>query len=1053
MKTLFHLKDKAGFLQGKGGSRMKSFRLNIVFAMAVCLAIVFGFCPASRAATVKKDISKDTVWRAAKSPYVVKENVMLLEGATLTIEPGVRVEVAPDKSIQVRGNFLAIGKPDKPIVFTALNNEPWESVHFTDFSSDAVLAKDGSYVEGSIMKHCIVEKGRGIYVRFGAPLITECEIRDNLSSGIRVEFGAPKIVKNRIHDNSTQSDSASGNGGGIIAYTDKPALIDGNTVYDNISDGGRDGGGGIYIYAADGAKIVATNNTVFGNTSSRFGGGIYAYGGFLGGNTVIGNEAVERGGGIYAVESEIVGNTIQSNSSGRGGGMYAESCDVDTNSIIRNTALRPEGGAMYYFGSGNIVGNCIISNTAREDGGCGGIYVSGDPVIRENNMFNNTGYALRVANVSDAPEVLAAGNFWGTASEQAILGLTYDWLDNETTGLANYIPYLKKVSADTPPPPPFNLTAVATTDGMNLSWENPVGTQSDGHKVYISTKSGYPYDRVIPATEKGGYEIKGLAGGTEYWVAVSAYRAAEGKKTESGLSEEIRVVVGGPGGLLAGPKNLAPADKATAGPKSVILKVNDPAAGAVASRWQVSTIHSDFSALTIDKIQAGDQLSTLEIGSEALVGGQQYYWRVAYRTPGGSWSDWSRPTSFSTSADNPSIVCGPISSATTFEKRLSPYEVIGNTLIMAEGELTIEPGVEVRIAPGKNLMVRGKLVARGTDTAPIKFTKQSSERWGQIIFADQSSNCDLDEDGNYVDGSVLEKCAIEHGKGLIIASSSPLIKDCDISKTEGSGITVRQGGPVITGNDIHHNAAITNGGGIYAYTNDIIFVIGNKIHDNTADGDGGGVYAYGYMNTSTIRVEDNQLFANAATGDGGGVYLSRSSAIGNKIGSNTADGDGGGIFATFGLIEKNELRDNQADNGGGIFAERNSSLTGNLVTSNKALSGFGGGVYINFWGLSIDNEAFMKNTVTDNVTPSGDGNGGVFIVGYLYFEQNNIHGNSGSQLYNGNEPESYSLLIAECYWGTDDKGAISKLIVDGNDDPKLGMVSFEPFSPTPFQFD
>jgi hypothetical protein len=1034
---------------------MKALCSYSVCALAVCLAIVFGLCPVSWAATVKKDISKDTVWSARKSPYVVKENVMLMEGATLTIEPGVRVELAAGKSIQVRGNFRAIGKPDKPIVFTALDNEPWENVYFTDFCPDAVLAEDGSYVEGSIMKHCIVEKGRGIYVRFGAPLITECDIRDNLSSGIRVEFGAPKIIKNRIHDNSTQPDSASGNGGGIIAYTDKPALIDGNIIYDNVSDGGRDGGGGIYIYAADGAKVVATNNTVYGNTSSRFGGGIYAYGGFLGGNTIIGNESVERGGGIYAVESEVSGNTVQNNSSGRGGGLYAESCDVNSNNIVRNNARRPEGGAMYYFGSGNITANCIIANTAGKDGGCGGIYVSGDPDIRENNMFNNSGYALRVANVSDAPEVLAASNFWGTTSEQAILGFTYDWLDSEETGLASYIPYLEKAADNTPPLLPANLTAAATGNGIKLSWDKPLGTSPDGHMIHIGTKSGYPYERIIPASAKVGYEVTGLSGGTEYWVTVSAYKTADGKKVESGLSEEIRVAIGGPTEALAEPRNVAPENKATAASESVTLKASDPAPGAVASRWQVSTIRSDFSALALDRVQTGEQISMLEIGADALLAGQQYYWRVAYGTSEGSWSGWSRPTSFSTSADSPSVVSGPIASAITFEKRFSPYELVGNTLIMPEGILTIEPGVEVRIAPGKNLMVRGSLVARGTDANPIKFTKQTSENWGQMIFADQSVNCNLDEDGNYGGGCILEKCVIEHGKGLIIASSSPLIKACDISNTKGSGITVRQGGPVITGNDIHHNKAVTNGGGVYAYTNDIIFVAGNKIHDNTADGDGGGVYAYGYMNTSTIRVENNQVFANSATGDGGGVYLSRSSAIGNKISGNAADGNGGGIFATFGLIETNDLRDNQAEQGGGIYAERNSSLTGNLVTTNKSLSGFGGGVYINFWGISIDNEAFTQNTVTDNVTSSSDGNGGVFIVGYLFFERNNIYGNSGSQLYNGNEsdPRSYSLLTTQCYWGTDDKGAISKLIVDGSDDPDLGMVSFEPFSPTPLQFD
>lgn len=1030
---------------------MREFRFSVMFALAVCAAILLGLPQASWAKTVKKNISKDTTWWAKKSPYVVTENIMLEEGATLTIERGVTVELAAEISIQVRGKFLAVGTLDKPIVFTAHDDKPWGNIYFTDFTPDAVVNAKGEYVSGSIMKHCVVEKGRGIYIRFGAPLITECEIRDNLSSGIRVEFGKPLIVRNLIHGNSTQSESASGNGGGIIAYTDKPVLIADNIIHDNISDGGRDGGGGVYIYAADGAKIVVRNNTIYGNSSSRFGGGIYAYGGVLEGNTVIGNEAFERGGGIYAVESHVVGNLVQSNSSRRGGGMYAESGDVESNSIIRNTARGSEGGALYYFGSGNVIGNSMVSNVAGENGGCGGIYVSGNPEIRANNLINNTGYGLQVSNVADAPEVSAAGNFWGATSERAILDLTFDWLDDEATGLANHTPYLKRISSDPPPPPPFNLIGAATAGGIRLSWENPPGASAGGHDIHIGTKSGYPYERVMSTNSENTYEIKGLMNhGSEYWIVVSSQNTKG--EVGNGFSNEIAIKVRGSAANVAAAKNLEPADGKSGVSGSITLKVSEPA-GAVASRWQVSTSADDFSALAVDEVETGGKLSTHGVGTETLVGGQEYHWRVAYGASDGSWSAWSKPTSFTTAADSPSIIRGPITSALTLKKRFSPYEMVGNTLVTPEGELTIEPGVELRVAPGKNLMVSGKLVARGTAAEPIRFTGRSSEKWGRIIFADRSADCVLDADGAYIGGSILERCTIEGSGGLLVQSSSPLIKDCDISNSAGSGIAVRQGGPVIKGNDIHHNTASTNGGGIYAYTNDIIFVTGNRIHDNTADGDGGGVYAYGYMNTSTIRVEGNEIFANTATGDGGGVYLSRSSALGNKIESNRAEGSGGGIFSTFGLVESNELRDNRADKGGGIFAERNSSLTGNLVTSNEALSEFGGGVYINFWGMSIDNEAFTKNTVTANSASGEGGNGGVFIVGYMYFEQNNIHDNAGSQLYNGNVPEPYELLAQQCYWGVDDASAISKLIVDGHDDPKLGKVSFEPFSPAPLRFD
>ena len=364
---------------------MKTFSFNKIPAAALALAILIAAATATEAATVKNNISKDTTWKARKSPYVVKNNVMLEQGATLTIEKGVRVEFAPEVSLQVRGKFVAIGTPDEPITFTSWKDEPWKNIYFTDFTPDAVLSAEGDYVDGSVMKHCIVEKGNGIYVRFGSPLITECLIYDNVSSGIRVEFGAPSIIRNRIFRNSTRSESASGNGGGIIAYTDKPALIVGNVIHDNISHGGRDGGGGVYIYAADGAQIVMRDNLVYSNKSSRFGGGVYAYGGIIENNRIIGNETEERGGGMYVVESSVSGNLVQSNRASRGGGFYAENATLESNSIIRNASTGPEGGALYYFGSGSVTANCMTGNTAGGtggDGGTGGIYVSGNPMIR-----------------------------------------------------------------------------------------------------------------------------------------------------------------------------------------------------------------------------------------------------------------------------------------------------------------------------------------------------------------------------------------------------------------------------------------------------------------------------------------------------------------------------------------------------------------------------------------------------------------------------------------------------------------------------------------------
>ncbi len=1036
---------------------MKAFIAKKWFFLVILSALMGGILALpAEATTIKKNISKDSVWTAGKSPYVVKENITLEEGVTLEIEPGAKIEIDPEKTIEIRGRFLAKGTKEKPIIFTAHKDEPWGTLYFTDFSDDATFAEDDSYLDGCIMRNCIIEKGGGIYVRYGAPLITDCTIHDNVSSGIRVEFGAPRIVRNHITGNSTKEDPASGNGGGIIAYTDKSVLIADNIINDNISDGGRDGGGGVHAYAIDDGKIVVRDNLIYGNTCSRFGGGIYAYNALLTGNKVIGNSTAERGGGIYAVDSQVSGNLVQSNSAERGGGIYAEDGDILSNSVIGNTSLRPDGGALYYFGSGDVLRNCFASNTAQGENNCGGIYVSGNPRIHENNLLNNSGYALYVGNVADSPLVSAGENYWGAISEKAILKLTYDWLDDDTVGLAECIPFLKEISSGSPPPPPVNLMAIATEEGIRLNWENASSFTCEDHKIHIATKSGYPYERTIEAGPEKSFVIRDLKPETEYLLAVSGCGQSEGKRIETGISEEVRILFTPSEEAINQPKNVSPkdAESGVTGNTTLNVRVSRARGRVVESRWQISVFQNDFTSPVSDLTAEGEELFALNLDRADILNGQKYFWRFACRTAGGSWSDWSVPTSFSTVADSPSLLSGPISSMKTLEKQFSPYHVEGNTLIMPGATLLIEPGVKLRVAAGKNLLVRGKLVARGTIGEPVIVTRKSPEKWGQIIFDDVSLDADLNDNGDYVGGSILERCTLEHGKGLLVKSASPLIKDCEISYHDGSGITVRQGGPVITGNDIHHNAARTNGGGIYAYTNDIIRITSNEIHDNRANGEGGGVFAYGYMNTSAIRVEDNDIYSNEATGDGAGIYLSRSSAVGNRIKLNRAEGDGGGIYATFGLINGNDVRENHAvKGGGGIYAERNSSVIENYVTSNRALSGFGGGVYINFWGISIENEVFTGNTVTENLAPSGERNGGVYIVGHLVFAQNNINGNIGSQLYNGNTSDSPSLSASECYWGATEADAIAKLIVDGQDDPALGNVDFEPFASEPIKFD
>jgi hypothetical protein len=245
------------------------------------------------------------------------------------------------------------------------------------------------------------------------------------------------------------------------------------------------------------------------------------------------------------------------------------------------------------------------------------------------------------------------------------------------------------------------------------------------------------------------------------------------------------------------------------------------------------------------------------------------------------------------------------------------------------------------------------------------------------------------------------------------------------------------------------NESPSNGGGIYAYGSKLIYVEDNEILNNQAGEDGGGVFGYGYRSNTAVNLSGNRIEGNRAGGDGGGVWLSRSALVKNRILANEAEGKGGGMFVTFALIENNEVARNRASEGGGVFAETNSSLVGNRFVDNRCQGDYGGGVYMNFWGMSIKNEVFRGNLVTANKAGTPAENGGVYLNGSMIFEYNQIYGNEGIQLYNGNPADRPPLTAPHCYWGTTQAAQIEAAIRDATDDPDLARVLFKPFATTP----
>lgn len=70
---------------------------------------------------ITEDINKDTIWTKEESPYLVYNSILINEGVTLTIEPGVVVKFNPENksALYVLGDIIANGSKDNPIYFTS----------------------------------------------------------------------------------------------------------------------------------------------------------------------------------------------------------------------------------------------------------------------------------------------------------------------------------------------------------------------------------------------------------------------------------------------------------------------------------------------------------------------------------------------------------------------------------------------------------------------------------------------------------------------------------------------------------------------------------------------------------------------------------------------------------------------------------------------------------------------------------------------------------------------------------------------------------------------
>jgi parallel beta-helix repeat protein len=203
-----------------------------------------------------------------------------------------------------------------------------------------------------------------------------------------------------------------------------------------------------------------------------------------------------------------------------------------------------------------------------------------------------------------------------------------------------------------------------------------------------------------------------------------------------------------------------------------------------------------------------------------------------------------------------------ISTDTTWSYQAAPYIITGNVSVYnaAEPTLTIEPGVEVQFAGnyylriGNTSTLKGRLVAQGTSSMPIKFNKTplASTNWSGIRLYYHSTTESLLE---YV--SVENAGYSTYNGNIYLNNSSPTIRNSTISNGDDDGIyIVGDSAPVIRDLTISDNGRY----GVYSSGTGNVNITFSTISNNVN-------YA-AYSTNSVLRLNHCNI-----TGNGNGVYV------------------------------------------------------------------------------------------------------------------------------------------------------------------------------------
>jgi hypothetical protein len=382
-------------------------------------------------------IESDTTWTAANSPYTLTSPVTVAEGVTLTIQPGVAVDIEQGAILQVDGTLVARGTNTENINMSG--------------RGDLILTSNSPGWNQQTSSGSIIEDAN--LNLYSITICDSAKIDNNtVTGGIYPDGGSPQITNNNLLGQIW--------GNGSL----QSPLISDNTVV-----------GCIYV---PGGSPVILQNTVTGVNPAMTNGSSYTPSSLCSAimlgpacagtrlDGVIADNTVKCGlDGISAGGSDETNVLIENNmieNCARDGMMIGPTADIENNTLVNNTI-----GII--FSNFNYMEPLASSPTP--------------PTIIYNNIFDSSQYNIySYCNMNFS----ATFNWWGTTDLQAVSQTIYDHAFDSSLGTINCNPCLTSPNPQAYP----NSNGVIT---YPTATEPPTQTSGSGNSTQPTKTTSTTY--------------------------------------------------------------------------------------------------------------------------------------------------------------------------------------------------------------------------------------------------------------------------------------------------------------------------------------------------------------------------------------------------------------------------------------------------------------------------------------------------------------------------------------------------------------------------------